>query len=125
MAASSCGAAGQVMAVSPGRPHDDDAPGNVREGDQARHVETGQPATIVRVWAYGDDTCVTVQYHGRSHLDNGGAITWWQRTSAAVNARWRAGADFPGPVQAGAPVQRARSEASRPHRRAPHTTRGR
>ncbi len=64
------------------QPCPDDAPGNVRPGDHARHVETGHLATIAHVWDYCGDTCVTVHYDGRPHLDNGGAITWWQRPSA-------------------------------------------
>ena len=64
------------------QPCPDDAPGNVARGDQARHVETGQPATIAGVWDYCGTTCVTVQHPGRSHLDNGGASTWWARAGA-------------------------------------------
>jgi hypothetical protein len=71
----------QVPAHQYPDPRAHDAPGSVRKGDLARHVETGHLATIVRVWDYGDDKGVTVQYPGRPHWDNGGAITRWQRCS--------------------------------------------
>jgi len=86
--------------IGQGVPALDGVPGDVCEGDLARHVESGQLATIRRVWESCGDRCVTVQNIGRSHLDNGGAVTCWVRVSADGGSAAPAGQPSGGPGRA-------------------------